>query len=428
VPRALLLFEPPDGGAPEVVLQLALALADHGWEVLVAGPEHAAIRARLAGGCDYQPLRHLQRSMRAPWNDLRALRALERLLAREPVDVIHCHSSKAGVLGRLAGRRRGIPVVYSPHCFAFLRDVGPLARLLPGAVERALAPLTSAYVCVCESEHRAALAHRLAGPERVHRIYNGVPAPTPTPPTPPTPTPTRVAAPVSAPTTHTSTPTAQIQPEQALLDFKGEGLLVGAVAVLRPQKRLDVLIDAIPAVLEQVPQARVAIVGNGPLQAQLQAQAAALGLHKEARFKLFPFAPPSGRYMSALDLYVLPSAWEALPMGVLEALAWGVPQVVSSVGGTTEAVTAQTGRLVRPKHPASLAEAIVELLQCPQALAAARDASRARHCELFDARRMAQETAAVYRSVLAARAGAPAAAVPQPGREERAVVSVKLPA
>jgi glycosyltransferase involved in cell wall biosynthesis len=127
--------------------------------------------------------------------------------------------------------------------------------------------------------------------------------------------------------------------------------------------------------------------------------------------------------MSALDVYVLSSAWEALPMGVLEALAWGVPQVVSSVGGTIEAVTAQTGRLVAPKQPAALAEAIVELLKCPRTLAAARAASRARHRELFDAQRMAHETAKVYRSVLAAPAAAP-----QPAREERAVVSVKLPA
>jgi glycosyltransferase involved in cell wall biosynthesis len=394
VPRALLLFEPPDGGAPEVVLQLALALADHGWEVLVAGPEHTTIRARLAGAVDYYPLHPLRRGARAPWNDLRALRSLERLLAREPVDVIHCHSSKAGVLGRLAGRRHGIPVVYSPHCFAFLRDLGPLARLVPGVVERALAPLTSAYVCVCESERRAALAHSLASPARTHRIYNGVPA-----------------------------PAAHTQPAQALLDFKGDGLLIGAVAVLRPQKRLDVLIDAIPTVLANVPRARFAIVGNGPMRARLHAQATALGLHEHPRFAFFPFAPPSGRYMSALDVYVLSSAWEALPMGVLEALAWGVPQVVSSVGGTTEAVTAQTGRLVAPKQPAALAEAIVELLECPQTLAAARAASRARHRELFEAQRMARETAEVYRSVLAAPAAAP-----QLAREERAVVSVKLPA
>jgi glycosyltransferase involved in cell wall biosynthesis len=391
MPRALLLFEPPDGGAPEVVLNLALGMEHHGWNVLVAGPRDASICARLeAEGVQYVPLPALRRSWRSPLADARALRGLEALLKRERVDVIHCHSSKAGVLGRLAGRRRGIPVVYTPHCFAFLRDLGALARLLPASVERLLAPLTSAYVCVCDSEREEVLKHRLAPRERTHRIYNGVRA-----------------------------PEAQISTERALQDFKGDGLLVGAVTVLRPQKRLDVLIEAIPAVLAREPRARFAIVGNGPMRGQLQAQAAALGLDEEPRFAFFPFRPPSGRYMSVLDLYVLSSAWEAMPMGVLEALAWGVPQVVSEVGGTAEAVSSKTGRLVPAKQAATLAEAIVEMLSSPTALAAAGAASRARHRERFDAQRMVSETVGVYASVVAGMEE------PAVAREERAMVALK---
>jgi glycosyltransferase involved in cell wall biosynthesis len=372
-PRALLLFEPPDGGAPEVVLNLALSMERHGFGPLVAGPERASIRGRVEeAGVEYRPLRQLTRGSRSPLNDVRALRSLDALLADTRVDVIHAHSSKAGVLGRLAGRRRGIPVVYTPHCFAFLRDLGPLARLIPAGIERGLAPLTSAYVCVCESERQAALALSRGAPERAHRIYNGVPAATP----------------------HTSS-------ERALRDFKGDGVLIGAVTVLRRQKRVDVLIDAIPQVLAAEPRARFAIVGNGPMRARLEAQAATLGLDEDPRFAFFAFEPPSGRYLSALDLYVLSSAWEAMPMGILEALSWGVPQVVSSVGGTVEAVTGATGRLVAPKEPRALAGAILEMLDSPQALADARVASRARHREVFDSERMVRETVGVYRGVRA---------------------------
>jgi glycosyltransferase involved in cell wall biosynthesis len=373
MPRALLLFEPPDGGAPEVVLNLALNMEEHGWSVCVAGPQRASIRARLeAAAVEYLPLPHLTRGSKSPLADVRALRSLDALLRRERVDLIHCHSSKAGVLGRLAGRRRGIPVVYSPHCFAFLRDLGVLSRVVPATVERALAPLTSAYVCVCESERRAAQRLAPARPQRMHRIYNGVPQPQ---------------------------PTREPSAERALLEFKGDGVLVGAVTVLRRQKRLDVLLEAIPTVLARVPRARFAIVGNGPMRARLEAQAATLGLSEDPRFAFFGFEPPSGRYMSALDLYVLSSAWEAMPMGVLEALSWGVPQVVSDVGGTVEAVTSETGRLVPAKQPQALAEAIVEMLDSPEALAAASAASRARHLEMFEAQRMVWETVGVYRSV-----------------------------
>jgi glycosyltransferase involved in cell wall biosynthesis len=376
MPRALLLFEPPDGGAPEVVLNLALAMERHGWSAHVAGPEQASIRSRLEqAGIEYLPVSHLRRGSRSPVADLRALRNLDRMLTREPFDVIHCHSSKAGVLGRLLGMRRGVPVVYSPHCFAFLRDLGPLSRLAPAAIERLLAPLTSAYVCVCDAERDAALRLALAPAERTHRIYNGVPDPPPS-----------------------------ASPEQALLDFKGDGVLIGAVTVLRRQKRLDVLIEAIPTVLAEAPQARFAIVGNGPMQAKLKERARALGLEENPRFAFFPFTPPSGRYMSALDLYVLSSAWEAMPMGVLEALSWGVPQVVTSVGGTVEAVTGETGQLVEPKHPQALAGAIVEMLRSPALLASASAASRARHRAMFDAERMVRETVGVYESVVATQA------------------------
>jgi len=372
VPRALLLFEPPDGGAPEVVLNLALAMEDYGWDACVAGPEEASIRARVEQtAVDYLPLSHLTRGSRSPLADLRALWSLDRLLARDPVDLIHCHSSKAGVLGRLVGARRGIPVVYSPHCFAFLRDLGPLSRTAPAVVERLLAPLTSAYVCVCEAERRAALKLALAPPERTHRIYNGVPY-----------------------------PLADTSPEQALLDFKGDGVLIGAVTVLRRQKRLDVLIDAIPAVLAHAPQARFAIIGNGPMQAKLEERAAANGLSEDPRFAFFPFAPPSGRYLGALDLYVLSSAWEAMPMGVLEALSWGVPQVVTSVGGTIEAVTSETGRLVPPKQPEALASALLGMLDSPQLRVGAGVASRLRHRTMFDAERMVRETVDVYKGLV----------------------------
>lgn len=375
MPRALLLFEPPDGGAPEVVLNLALSMERHGWSALVAGPARASIRERLEQAeIEYLPVGDLTRGSGSPLAVLRALRTLNALLARERFDVIHCHSSKAGVLGRLLGVRRRTPVVYSPHCFAFLRDLGRIARSAPAAIERVLAPLTSAYVCVCESERAAALKLPLVSVDRAHCIYNGVPD-----------------------------PLSDASPEQALLDFKGDGLLVGAVTVLREQKRLDVLIEAIPVVLERIPDARFAIIGNGPMQAQLEEQAAACGLGEDARFGFFPFTPPSGRYMSTLDLYVLSSAWEAMPVGVLEALSWGVPQVATSVGGTAEAITDETGRLVPPKHPRALADAIVAMLASPRLRTSAGAASRERHRAMFDAERMVRETVGVYEGLLGTR-------------------------
>ena len=112
--------------------------------------------------------------------------------------------------------------------------------------------------------------------------------------------------------------------------------------MLRRQKAVEVLLEAAPAVLAAVPEARIAIVGDGPEREALGARAAALGL--DGRVAFLPFTGPASRHLRALDVYVLPSAWEAFPIGVLEAQACGVPQVATDVGGTREAVVPETGR------------------------------------------------------------------------------------
>jgi glycosyltransferase involved in cell wall biosynthesis len=164
--------------------------------------------------------------------------------------------------------------------------------------------------------------------------------------------------------------------------------------VLRRQKRLDVLLAAAPAILAAVPEATVVIVGDGPEGPALRAAA-------DPRVVFAPYDPPAARRLRALDVYVLPSSWEAFPIGVLEALACGVPQVATDVGGTREAVVSATGVLIPPRDPRALAAAVIALLRDPRRRAAMAAASRARHAERFTVERMVAATAAVYDAVLA---------------------------
>jgi glycosyltransferase involved in cell wall biosynthesis len=282
---------------------------------------------------------------------------------------VHTHSAKAGVLGRPVAALFRTPVVHSPHCFPFLSgQYSARRRRFAAGVERALAVLTRAIVCVCEDERDEALRHRVGTPERLHVVRNGVPA---------------CAAGGSVPA-----------PLAALAEG---GPVAATVAVLREQKRVDVFLDAVPLVLERLPSARLAVVGNGPLLGELRAQTARLGLDADERFAFLPFEPPMARWLAGLDCLVLSSDFEALPVAVLEALACGVPQVATDVGGLREAVTAETGRLVPRRDPAALAGAIAEVLSNPDAMPAA---SVRRHAESFRVERMVEETARVYDAVL----------------------------
>jgi glycosyltransferase involved in cell wall biosynthesis len=367
--RLLLAFEPPDGGVAENVAQLALGLRRHGWEPVVAGPPEASVYGRLeAAGVELHRL-PLSRGLAGPVGEARALRELRRLIGTGGFEVVHSHSSKAGALARAAAPRR-LPSVYTPHCFAFVGEVGRAQRWISTAVESALGRRTDAILCVCEWERRLAEERHIAPAERLHRIYNGVePCP----------------------------PGAGVDPR--LEQLRGEGPVVGAIAVMRRQKRLDLLIEAAPAILAANPEARVAIVGNGPERRTLEALAADRGLDRDDRFQMIPFEGSSARYLSQLEVFALPSEWEALPISVLEALACGVPQVATDVGGTGEAVVPETGILVPPRRPELLADAVTELLRDPRRREAMAEASRARHRERFTIERMVAETAAVYDSL-----------------------------
>ncbi len=376
--RVLQVFEPPDGGVAEVVRRLALGLGSHDVDVEVAGPDEAMPYAALeAAGVAVHRI-PFERSYRTPARDGRAARALAARIRAGRFDVVHTHSAKAGALGRVAAYLAGVPAVHSPHCLPFEGDVSRRRRAFAVGTERRLGPLTAALVCVCEHERSLALRHRLVPAHRLRLIHYGTPS------------------------------VALDGPADPRLErFRGAGVLIGAVCVLRPQKGLSDLVEAAPAVLAAVPEARIAVVGNGPLAETLDAQAAVLGLDTDLRFARFDFVGPSAFHLRALDVFALPSLWEALPVAVLEALACGVPQVASAVAGTPEAVTNATGRLVPPRHPGALAAALIDLLRDPARRSRLAAGSRERHRRHFLDTRMVAETAVLY-------AGLSASQRPQP--------------
>jgi glycosyltransferase involved in cell wall biosynthesis len=376
MPRVLLIFEPPDGGVAENVAQLALHLGRHGYQVETAGPLEAITYGRLAeAGVPVHRL-PLVRGYGSPGRDAAALRGLRALISPDRHDLVHCHSAKGGVLGRIAARTRGVPAIYSPHCFPFVGEFGAPRRVFATSVEWMLGhAATAAILCVCEAERELARERRIAPPARLRVVYNG------------------------------SEPCDEaVEPDAALTALRDQGPLAATISVLRQQKRIDVLIDAAPLVFARVPDARIAIVGDGPLREELHAHAAALGLDRDERFAFLPFEAPSARHLRAVDVFVLSSGWEGLPISLLEALACGVPQVATDVGGTGEAVGEDTGVLVPAHDPEALADALVAALKDPARRRRMAAASRTRHAERFGIERMVAETAALYDDVLADRA------------------------
>lgn len=287
-----------------------------------ADPESYRAQCRGAAEAHYVP--ELVREI-SPAKDLAALARLTTLFRERRPDVVHAHSSKAGVLARLAARAAGVPkIYYSPHGYGFLqKDRSFLSRGLYRSLERA-ASLIGEIVAVSPSE--AALARPLSWGRPVHLVtdpYLGE------------------AAPAREP---------------------HKGLVVGACGRLTPARRPDAFLSLAQRLTDARNDLRCVWIGGGELEAQTRAHAADMSLG--ARLDITGWLPQAEarRRMRGLDVFVHYSAWDALPNAVLEAMACGLPVVGSpaAADAVEDGVTgfiAQTERELLEKTLALLDDA-----------------------------------------------------------------------
>jgi glycosyltransferase involved in cell wall biosynthesis len=360
--RVLLCHQPIDGGVGRHICDLAGGLAEAGHQVTLCSP---APPAGVAGEVAHVPL-DLRRAA-SPRADLSALARLAAILRELRPQVVHAHSSKAGAVTRLARfADPRVPVLYSPHGYAF---AGHFTRSGERAayrwIERALAPLATRVVCVCEAEAR--LARAVGADGRVAVIYNGI-APAPQGPADP-----------------------------RLLELARRGPVIGALTLLRPGKGLETLIAAAPSLLERHPGAQLAIVGDGPDLDALSNQARALGVAGAVTF-LGPSRDPLG-VLRGMDVFVHPSWAESFPYVILEAMSLARPIVASDVGGIPEAlVQGHSGLLTPARDERALARALAELLDDP-ARARSLGEEALRRSQLFSRAAMVQRMAELYGQV-----------------------------
>jgi len=317
----------------------------------------------------------------SPLADMRALRSLTDLFRRQHFDVIHCHSSKAGFLGRWAARkaRSQAAVVYSPHAFAFQMRVCPRRRWLYVQLERWAGRWTDLLVCTCEGERSLAVENRIVPPERTAVVPNGVDL-------------SRLVV------------GADGNAFREELGVPAEHRLVGSVGALAPQKGHSYLVEAARIVLEELPDTTFLVAGEGPQREKLTAQAQDAGLGE--RLQLLGQRDDIPRLLASLDLFVLPSLWEGLPYALLEAMAVGVPVVASDITGVTDLVRpGDTGWLAPPADAAALAATIVRALSQVQASAVMAGRARELVATEHTRERMLSALAEVYEGLVTERTG-----------------------
>jgi glycosyltransferase involved in cell wall biosynthesis len=328
------------GGPARHVMRIDAPLARRGWRTLLVTGQCEPYETDLLDearerGVDVRVVPELGRAMR-PGRDAAALLALRRIVREVEPDVVHTHTAKAGLLGRLAalgGPCRPL-VVHTYHGHVLRHYFGPLTSSWMRVAERRLARRSDRLVAV--SRHVAdELHHEL----RVGRDAQWAVVP-------PGIDPERTAA----------------QPDagrelRAELDVADDEVLIGVVGRLEPVKQPLRALSAFAA-LPAGSRARLLVMGEGSLGDEVRQVVSTLpGAH------WLPSRPGLGALWGALDLLILPSRSEGLPQAVVESLRAGVPVLASNVGGLPELVDdGRDGLLVPAEDDAALARGLAELV------------------------------------------------------------------
>lgn len=307
---------------------------------LVTGPE-GSLEDQIPPDIAFERIPELVRNP-DPLKDVSALRRLYVLMRRGRYHIVHTHTTKAGLLGRIAARLARVPVVvHTPHGHAFHGYLNAPGSHALRWVERWLARWTDRIICLTETERQDHLDVRAAPREKFEVIHSGVDIER-----------FRQAR-------HSSG-----REMRRSFGLPEDAPLVGCVARLVPVKGVQHLLEAVPLIRAAVPRATVVFVGDGPLRADLERRAASLGLDGAVSF--LGLQRDVARIIALCDVVVLPSLNEGMGRVAVEAFAAGRPVIGSRVSGLQDMVAdGETGFLVPPADVESLARAIIRCLMDP---------------------------------------------------------------
>ncbi len=318
------------GGAERLVVDAATGLRPDAFEHAICcfaarGPladeaEGAGVPVWLVGG--YPGLFHPL----AFWRLLRTIR-------RFRPDIVHTHLQAPNVYGRIAAWLAGVPAIVATEHNVY---VGKATRHI--WIERQLARRTTALVAV-SNQVRAFLAGQLRLPtSAIEVVRNGVRVPRPSP--------------------------ERVKDLRARLGVSRDRVVLGTVASLTAKKGHATLLEAVARLHDQGVKVSVVLAGEGPARSRLESQSVALGISGDVHF--LGAVRDVADVLGAIDIFVLPSMVEGLPLALLEAMAAGKPVVASAVGGVPEVVASeQNGLLVEPGNVERLASALERLAMSP---------------------------------------------------------------
>lgn len=366
------------GSAENTLLTVAEANTDRYQVALVTGPSkgersptEAIARKR---GVHFADAPHLVRNVNL-LADLLAVWELWRLMRQGNYDIVHTHTSKAGLVGRLAARFAGVPIViHTPHGHVFYGYFGPVVTQIFVWLERWAAGFSQRIISLTAKGAQDHIDFGIAAREKFAVIHSGI--------------------------DFSSFDQAGLQPEavRGELGIPLDGIVIGTLGRLTEIKGQDDLVEAFVTVRKLVDNPWLLLVGDGEEREMLLAQAERLGVAD--RLILAGWRQDIYAVLGAMDIFALPSHNEGMGKALVEAMYAGLPCVATRVGGVPELVSDDVGLLVEASSPPALAEALCQLARDPERRRRMGEAGRLRAAD-YSVEQMVIKIEALYEEVLA---------------------------
>lgn len=368
------------GGAQENTMFTAALLDKNRYQVeILSGPqtgsEGSLIEEVRARGIPLIILPDMLRQV-SPLHDLLALWKMYRLMRQKHYAIVHTHSSKAGILGRIAALLAGVPVIiHTVHGWSFHDYMSPLGRTIYITLERFTAPFTAALIVVAQRDVDKGLKARIGKPEQYHLIRSAIPLEEFDP--------ARVDR----------------QAVRQELGLPANAVVLGNVGRFSEQKNPLDWVRVAGMVGRGNPEVHFLLVGDGPMRAQVEAGLAAEGI--AGRTILTGLRRDVPHMMAAMDIFLLTSLWEGLPRVIPQAMAMGLPVIANQADGTLEAIQqGETGYLCAPGALQEMAERCLYLIENPAVRQSLGQKGQAFARQEFDLRSMIAQIEAIYEHFL----------------------------
>ena len=375
------------GGAQENTLLSCEGQHDRGHDVTLItgppiGPEGSLLDRATRYGYRVETVGEMRRSI-LPLKDFRTYKRLVQRLTELKPDVVHSHSSKAGILGRWAADRARAPaIVHTIHGLSFTASTSRIVNSAYKMLERQAAPLTTKIVCVADAMREQSLAANIGTPGQYATVYSGMN------------------------TDSFLNPPVAREVARRELGFAEGDVVVGTIARLFHLKGHDDLLDVAPSLCAKFPSLRFLWVGDGLLRPAFERRIAEMGL--KGRFVLTGLVPPERvpQLVNAMDVLVHPSRREGLARALPQGALAGNPVIAYDIDGNREGlVDGETGYVLPPFDKVKLAGAIEGLAGDVALRRSMGSAGREFALGRFDAKVMIEGLERVYAEALESRGG-----------------------